>query len=196
MSSTVTNYSNNINVSYPVPGVDNDTQGFRDNFSSIKTALSAAASELNYLQLNTVKLNTGTNDYNYSSSIQRVILKSSGFAAINEGEALTEDADVNFQAAHYHKFAIDNNITLNLINLPPTTIYGSIFLELRNNSTTSSRTVTLDGDWTTLKGESSFSSLPQVILTTSTTTSHVLEFWTTDGGSIVFVKSKGSFNNV
>ena len=29
-----------INASYPVPGIDNDSQGFRDNFSAIANALS------------------------------------------------------------------------------------------------------------------------------------------------------------
>jgi len=27
---------NNINAAYPVAGVDNDSQGFRDNFTNIK----------------------------------------------------------------------------------------------------------------------------------------------------------------
>ena len=51
MSSTITNYSQNINAAYPVPGVDNDTQGFRDNFSNIKNALSVASKEITDLQL-------------------------------------------------------------------------------------------------------------------------------------------------
>jgi hypothetical protein len=56
MSSTVTNYSQRINSLYPTPGVDNDTQGFRDNFSNIKNALISAADELTNLQLNQSRL--------------------------------------------------------------------------------------------------------------------------------------------
>lgn len=40
MSSTASTYIANINPNYPIPGVDNNTQGFRNNFSNIQTALS------------------------------------------------------------------------------------------------------------------------------------------------------------
>jgi hypothetical protein len=40
----------NINGAYPVAGVDNDSQGFRDNFTNIKNNFAYAQSELNDLQ--------------------------------------------------------------------------------------------------------------------------------------------------
>ena len=42
--------SDTIDATYPVAGVDNDTQGFRDNFSIIKTGLNTANSEKSRLQ--------------------------------------------------------------------------------------------------------------------------------------------------
>ena len=39
-----------INAGFPVPGISNDSQGFRDNFASIVTALSTAATEITVLQ--------------------------------------------------------------------------------------------------------------------------------------------------
>lgn len=42
--------TNGINTKYPVPGVNNNTQGFRDNFTSIKNNLSTAATEITDLQ--------------------------------------------------------------------------------------------------------------------------------------------------
>jgi len=51
MTSSITNYSSTIDVQFPVPGVDNDTQGFRDNFGNIKNALDAASSEISDLQI-------------------------------------------------------------------------------------------------------------------------------------------------
>ena len=36
--------SSTIDGTYPVAGVDNDTQGFRDNFTVIKTGLATAES--------------------------------------------------------------------------------------------------------------------------------------------------------
>jgi hypothetical protein len=43
-----------INTAYPVPGVDNDSQGFRDNFTAIATALATAKTELSALQTKSV----------------------------------------------------------------------------------------------------------------------------------------------
>lgn len=42
--------TNGINVNYPVPGINNTTQGFRDNFASIKNNLDVAATEITDLQ--------------------------------------------------------------------------------------------------------------------------------------------------
>jgi hypothetical protein len=43
-----------IDETYPLAGQDNDTQGFRDNFGNIKTALGVAAGEITDLQNNSV----------------------------------------------------------------------------------------------------------------------------------------------
>jgi hypothetical protein len=51
MTSTVTNYSDTIDTTYPVAGVDNDTQGFRTNFAAIKNAFTATSNEITALQL-------------------------------------------------------------------------------------------------------------------------------------------------
>ena len=42
--------SGTIDGEYPVAGIDNDTQGFRDNFSIIKDSLAAAKAEVEDLQ--------------------------------------------------------------------------------------------------------------------------------------------------
>jgi len=51
MASTLTNYSTNIDTTFPVPGQDNDTQGFRDNFIAIKNSLETAAAEISDVQV-------------------------------------------------------------------------------------------------------------------------------------------------
>jgi len=40
----------NIDVTYPIAGQDNDTQGFRDNFNNIKNNLTTAKNEITDLQ--------------------------------------------------------------------------------------------------------------------------------------------------
>lgn len=64
MSSTASQYIKNINPDFPVPGVDNNSQGFRDNFNNIQTALGAMDSYLQTLADVTLDVNapnvTGT----------------------------------------------------------------------------------------------------------------------------------------
>ena len=52
-----------IDADFPVAGVDNDSQGFRDNFSIIRDGLATANAEITELQTNTAKLNDD-NDFN------------------------------------------------------------------------------------------------------------------------------------
>jgi hypothetical protein len=40
----------NIDVTYPIAGQDNDTQGFRDNFNNIKNNLTTAKNEISDIQ--------------------------------------------------------------------------------------------------------------------------------------------------
>ena len=53
MASTITQFSSLININYPIPGVDNDSQGFRSNFSSIRESLKIAGDEISRLQIST-----------------------------------------------------------------------------------------------------------------------------------------------
>ena len=53
MASTIN--PNNIDITYPIAGQDNDTQGFRDNFRNIKNNLNTARLEITDLQSKTDK---------------------------------------------------------------------------------------------------------------------------------------------
>lgn len=48
--STATEYISQIDTTFPTPGVDNDTAGFRNNFSAIKNALTTNTSDIVKLQ--------------------------------------------------------------------------------------------------------------------------------------------------
>lgn len=54
MTSAIT--TTNISVTFPTPGVDNDTQGFRTNFSEIVNQLETAKSEISGVQAVQVNL--------------------------------------------------------------------------------------------------------------------------------------------
>jgi hypothetical protein len=50
-----------IDENFPVAGQDNDSQGFRDNFSTIKNSLATAKTKISNLEENTAKLNDDNN---------------------------------------------------------------------------------------------------------------------------------------
>lgn len=56
MSSTID--TDNIDVNFPIPGQDNDSQGFRDNFYTIRDALDAASAEITDLQTSRDRVDT------------------------------------------------------------------------------------------------------------------------------------------
>jgi hypothetical protein len=51
MTSNISTYSGAIVVDFPIAGADNDSQGFRTNYTKIKSALDVAATEISALQL-------------------------------------------------------------------------------------------------------------------------------------------------
>lgn len=73
MASTITDYTVLIDVNFPTPNVDNDSQGFRDNFSSIKNALEIASDEISGLQSNLILL-SATNDFG-GNTIKKAVLE-------------------------------------------------------------------------------------------------------------------------
>ena len=62
-----------INGDYPVAGQDNDSQGFRDNFTKIKTELTNAHADLTSLDTNTVKSNDAITNMQ-GNTIQNLVL--------------------------------------------------------------------------------------------------------------------------
>ena len=72
MASTI--ITTGFNAEYPVAGQDNDSQGFRTNFSVTKTGLETARDEITALQDNTAKLNAN-NDFNGSVISEAEFLK-------------------------------------------------------------------------------------------------------------------------
>ena len=73
---------------YPLPGVNNDTQGFRDRFSLIQDKFDILDEAVNTLELVAVKKNED-NDFN-GGHITDAILRGSGWASINVNTGLAE----------------------------------------------------------------------------------------------------------
>jgi hypothetical protein len=181
MSSTVTNFSNNINVLYPVPGVDNDTQGFRDNFASIKNALQSAAQELSQLELTSVKLND-INDYGYEGSIYRGVLKATGNAT-TVGKTISSSTNISFLLGSYQKFEVYNTVNVSFTDWPVANIHAEILLEFKSFSSSNTATVFLNVP--NLK-KSAGVEVPIQLEPSTNDNPIIYKAWTTDAGETVF----------
>ena len=139
MSSTVTNYSNQINVNFPVAGEDNDSQGFRSNFSRIQNAFLSASKELTELQINSVSLSE-QNDFS-NNVIKRAALQG-GSEIVNDAGAFdgtTATIAVNYAEGSYQQFSVTPAAYIFRIdNWPPSGKLGTIRLEITPNSTSTS----------------------------------------------------------
>jgi hypothetical protein len=107
---------NPIDNEYPVAGQDNNTQGFRDNFTSIKTNLQYAADEITALQANSVLTTNGTNDLS-STRLYGASLVGTKYIQINAGN-VAPTANINFNSGSYQTITANANTTLNFTNLP------------------------------------------------------------------------------
>jgi hypothetical protein len=117
----------NIDGTYPKAGQDNSSQGFRDNFTEIKTALTTAASEITDMQTNKASLN-GTSDF-ANNEIQRAQLKNTSETIFPHGSVSTGSVTLNHANGHYQTLTITANTTFAFSNFP-TGALGRIILDI------------------------------------------------------------------
>lgn len=141
-----------INDSYPVAGQDNDTQGFRDNFSTIKNSLSLAGGEISDLNSNAVQSgkenNLGGNEFVIADgSLVNITYR----ARRNAGDS-TVDANLQYNTNGdflYYKITGNQTFVINGIpsfNDPSFDIHGQIKLLVYNSSDASKTVSFSQGD--------------------------------------------------
>jgi hypothetical protein len=111
-----------INTSYPVAGVDNNSQGFRDNFTAISAGLATAKTELTALQTNAVlkaNLTTNTvvnNDLNGSTISNG--LYNRFYGVYFSGGTVSAAANIDLVNGPVQKFVLSGNATLTFTGWP------------------------------------------------------------------------------
>lgn len=194
--------SETIDAAYPVAGVDNDTQGFRDNFSIIKTGLATAASEITQLQSSTAKLDE-SNDFN-GTTIADASLTQTTEQYFNAGTKIAGD-NISFLNGHYQRIALNLNsnatpgtANFTLADWPDRDGYAKMIVEFRGTAadTESSvvHTVTLSVEGGgTLKKSSNFPTTLTVDSVTNRDNPVIVEFWTVNQGNTVYANYLGVF---
>jgi hypothetical protein len=184
-----------IDATYPVAGQDNDSQGFRDNFTKIKLALSTASVEISDLQKNTAKINTAS-DFD-GNLIQNAIFQNVGNYAINDIEInnTTHDYTVYYNSAAYYDITINTSTAITVANWPATGVYSPIRVGVKLGAATTSTTATtctflVDLGGTIMRERGTRLPFQLGTLTNVTT---VFDLYTTDAGNNVFVRFIGTF---
>jgi len=176
---------NNIDGNYPIAGQDNDSQGFRDNFSNTKSNFAFAKSEIEDLQKKSIfksPLNGSALDNDLNNTVlYRPQLRSytSSFMDLGLKAGIVT---LSFLDANIQKITTLGKIELVLADFPTTTgVFSTLRLWLTVQNT--SDTITLPNNITYgLNNISGFNTQTKEI-TFSTMGNYMFEFLTADGGT-------------
>jgi len=123
-----------INENFPTAGQDNDSQGFRDNFARVKTALSTAQTEITYLNTNSVDKTTNNDMGN--NTLSNLILKNHGVRSSADLNSAGTVNVITFSDFQYKKYSVNNATNTFQIDNWPVDCYSEIRLEIISASGT------------------------------------------------------------
>ena len=135
---------NNVDGTYPVAGQPNNTQGFRDNFTNIKTNFSYAGTEITDLQNNGIfkaALSGTTLDNNMADNlIYAVKLQDVSYTYV-QNTASAGSITIDYSAGQYQLISTTGSVSLNFANWPVSGTAGIIQIAI--NVTSTAHTLTL-----------------------------------------------------
>lgn len=188
--------TNAINVNYPVPGVNNNSQGFRDNFASIVTNLNAAGTEITDLQNKVVVkqalIGTTINNDMANTLISNASTRSFRATTYNLGNAISGTVLVNVSLGDVQYGTIAGDTTINFGSWAPSGTQSNVQINLAISNTLSTITfpssVTLSPDTgaTTLENYSNSSGNLAVTIPNGVTQLNYL-ISTTDCGNSLYI---------
>jgi hypothetical protein len=185
-----------INENFPVPGQDNDTQVFRDNFDTIKRSFRTAKDEITELQDNSARTDED-NDFN-KNQIRNTVLGKTSHQLQNYGNPISNSTqEINFTLGLHHVLRIASNINLEFVGFPGDSNIsvadllsgvGKITLELYGDGTV--RTITFNQPNGTVVKSSNF---PSSILTVESSSDPILLEVYRYNTNTIFIRYLGQF---
>ena len=189
-----------VNSNYPVAGQDNDSQGFRDNFTVISSNFVAAKSEIEAIQTNGAVKNADNNFL--GNSITNANFKNTTETAYVAGATVQTSQNINLDNGAYQEFTVGADITLTFANWSTTTAKtGRIRLHIKSDQSPGSatnRTITFasNAGGGTIKTNSNWptSDLTAVIgAPAGASTFYAFEFVSYDSGATVWAEYLGTY---
>ena len=187
------NYTN-IDENYPVAGQDNDSQGFRDNFQNIKTALNTASTEITSLQGDTPSL-TADNDFN-DNTVKKAIFQDTAWCAPS-AETISTETNVDYTAGHYRRLILtaekndSNNVVIT--NWAPAESAGHLLLEVRSNNSNQKFFKVIASSGSVLTDVSNVDFSGNGFDLSDADAKYMFQVWSPDQGANIFVYYLGAF---
>lgn len=185
---------NNIDGTYPIAGQDNDSQGFRNNFTEIINNFKFAAAELTDLQNNAVlksPLSGGTVDANFNNlNYQPLVAGQIREFVETKNDLGTQSGTitVDWTSGHFQTLTTSGPVSISFQTSWPT---SGVFTKLRLQVTVSSvaDTLTLNtGGTITYVNLSNIQGANGQVITFPATGVYVFEFTTYDSGATITVQ--------
>lgn len=179
---------NNIDGTYPIAGQDNDSQGFRDNFTNIKNNFTFSKTEIEDLQNNAI-LKTALSGTTLDNNLNNAQLYG---AQIRKFTETREDlgtqvgsVPISWSDAHFQTLAITGNTTISLSSWPTSGFWTYLVLDVTPSTDNLGLTLpaAVSVNASNIQGFSGNTiTLPQGNVT------YRFEFSTYDGGTIIAIR--------
>lgn len=206
MTSSITTSSDQIDQEYPVAGIDNDSQGFRDNFNYIKLALDQASTEITELHNKAVLKATIGDDNEASNDLLGSTIEN-GYHVNMAGILISkttavEDVTVNISQGsvalvpiNYGNSSGAGAAQITLTGWPLSGKYTTFRLHVYSDGASSHRVVFNAGVHLVAEGSLDLENIVLAGHTTEGPIDHrVFEFWTYNNGTHVFVRDLGTYS--
>ena len=179
---------NNIDGQFPVAGQDNDSQGFRNNFTNVRNNLTFAKSEIEALEQNAI-LKTALPGITLNNEMNNTQLK--GVQSLRFTETIRNLASVgststvDWSDGHFQYFTLATNTTMNLSGWPTSGVHAKLRLQVTVSD--ANVTLTLPSQVTVGLNMLANANVSTKTISFNSADVHLYEFSTFDGGDNITV---------
>jgi hypothetical protein len=179
---TASNYYNSIDTKFPVKGQDNDSQGFRDNWTNIYRSLKAIDDRADNLEKNAVLVENTTTNF-LGNTIEDVNLRNYSGELYDNSE-LYGRIEIDYTLANYQKIEVpQGDHQIEIINWPSSGKVGTLTLEI---------TPTGDGTLNFIDGISLGPEINPFAVNNDAT--YIFDLWHEGGAESYFVKNNNALS--
>jgi hypothetical protein len=183
----------NINGNFPIAGQDNDSQGFRDNFTNIRNNFTFIKSEVEDLQAKSIlksALIGGVLDNNFlGSQLKNAQLKNYAETMYDWGTT-SGDIQLDLALGNVHKIYTSGSVQINAVikNWPASLQYARVllYIQIQNTAHTLSIPNTITTETAAIPGLRKITG--NFTINFIDASSYIYEFSSVDSGSTIFVR--------